>query len=74
MAPCLPAADPCFTCCGMGPCQGRQCGLLVSELMARLQGQNVEKGGYYRLRAPVKPLTLDELASMDQPPEPAWRE
>lgn len=56
-----------FTRCGMGPCQGRQCGLVVSELMARLQGQAIEQGGYYRLRAPIKPLTLNELASLDQP-------
>ncbi|WP_344962932.1 NAD(P)/FAD-dependent oxidoreductase [Oceanisphaera sediminis] len=63
-----------FTRCGMGPCQGRQCGLIVSELMARLQGQEVEQGGYYRLRAPVKPLTLDELSSLDLPPEPVLRE
>ena len=63
-----------FTRCGMGPCQGRQCGLVVSELMARLQGQAVELGGYYRLRAPIKPLTLNELASLDQPPEPPSRE
>ncbi|MFD1008725.1 FAD/NAD(P)-dependent oxidoreductase [Oceanisphaera ostreae] len=59
-----------FTRCGMGPCQGRQCGLVVSELMAKLQGQAVEQGGYYRLRAPVKPLTLNELASLDEPSEP----
>ncbi|WP_417618509.1 NAD(P)/FAD-dependent oxidoreductase [Oceanisphaera sp.] len=63
-----------FTRCGMGPCQGRQCGLVVSELMARLQGQAVEQGGYYRLRAPIKPLTLNELASLDQPAEPTLRE
>ena len=49
-------------------------GLVLSELMARQQGQAVEQGGYYRLRAPIKPITLNELASLDQPYEPALRE
>ncbi len=53
-----------FTRCGMGPCQGRQCGNTVTELMADLSGNPVEETGYYRLRAPVKPLNLSELASL----------
>ncbi|MBY4676178.1 FAD/NAD(P)-dependent oxidoreductase [Marinobacterium arenosum] len=53
-----------FSRCGMGPCQGRQCGLTVSELMAQLQQQPPEATGYYRLRAPVKPVQLAELASL----------
>ncbi|MBY4675360.1 FAD/NAD(P)-dependent oxidoreductase [Marinobacterium arenosum] len=56
-----------FTRCGMGPCQGRQCGLTVSELMAELNQQPVEDSGYYRLRAPVKPLNLGELATLADP-------
>ncbi len=54
-----------FTRCGMGPCQGRQCGITVSETMARLSERPVEETGYYRLRAPVKPLNLSELASLN---------
>lgn len=49
---------------GMGPCQGRLCGLTVTELMAEARGKSPEEIGYYRLRAPVKPLTLAELASL----------
>lgn len=56
-----------FTRCGMGSCQGRQCGLTVSELMADYTNQSVADCGYYRLRAPVKPLNLDELAQLHQP-------
>lgn len=54
-----------FTRCGMGPCQGRQCGITVSETMAQITGRSVEDTGYYRLRAPVKPLNLSELASLN---------
>jgi len=53
-----------FTRCGMGPCQGRQCGNTVSELMGQISGVGVESAGYYRLRAPVKPLNMSELASL----------
>ena len=54
-----------FTRCGMGPCQGRQCGLTVTEIIATEQSQTAKETGYYRLRAPVKPLNLGELASLD---------
>jgi NADPH-dependent 2,4-dienoyl-CoA reductase/sulfur reductase-like enzyme len=49
---------------GMGPCQGRLCGLTVTELMAEARGKSPEEIGYYRLRAPVKPITLSELAAL----------
>jgi len=49
---------------GMGPCQGRLCGLTVTELMAEARGRTPQDIGYYRLRAPVKPITLAELAAM----------
>jgi NADPH-dependent 2,4-dienoyl-CoA reductase/sulfur reductase-like enzyme len=48
---------------GMGPCQGRLCGLTVTELMAQARGKTAQEIGYYRLRAPVKPITLAELAA-----------
>lgn len=54
---------------GMGPCQGRLCGLTVTELMAKARGTTPEQIGYYRLRAPVKPLTLSELADLPMEPE-----
>ncbi|MEH2621361.1 NADPH-dependent 2,4-dienoyl-CoA reductase/sulfur reductase-like enzyme [Bradyrhizobium sp. AZCC 1620] len=49
---------------GMGPCQGRLCGLTVTELMAQSRGKTPQEIGYYRLRAPVKPITLAELAAV----------
>ena len=51
-----------FTRCGMGPCQGRMCGITVSELLADANQQSVEETGYYRLRPPFKPITLGQLA------------
>ena len=53
-----------FLRCGMGPCQGRLCGLTVTELIAEERGTTPAEVGYYRLRPPVKPITLGELASI----------
>jgi thioredoxin reductase/bacterioferritin-associated ferredoxin len=53
-----------FLRCGMGPCQGRLCGLTVTELIAATRGVAPAEIGYYRLRPPVKPITLAELAAM----------
>jgi thioredoxin reductase len=53
-----------FLRCGMGPCQGRFCGLTVTELMAEARGLPCAEIGYYRLRPPVKPITLAEIASL----------
>ncbi|MCW8085572.1 hypothetical protein OF850_08045 [Roseococcus sp. MDT2-1-1] len=50
--------------CGMGPCQGRLCGLTVAEVIAAERGVSPAEVGYYRLRSPVKPVTLAEIASM----------
>jgi thioredoxin reductase/bacterioferritin-associated ferredoxin len=50
--------------CGMGPCQGRLCGLTVTEIIARARKLPPSAIGYFRLRFPVKPITLGELAAM----------
>ncbi|WP_422650346.1 hypothetical protein OJJOAM_003186 [Cupriavidus sp. H18C1] len=47
-----------FLRCGMGPCQGRFCGLTVTELIADEQQRHPRDVGYYRLRFPTKPVTL----------------
>jgi len=56
-----------FTRCGMGPCQGRMCGLTVGEIIARARGVAVSEVGYYRIRQPLKPVTLALLAATAQP-------
>jgi hypothetical protein len=40
------------------------CGLTVAELIADVRGVSMQEVGYFRLRPPVKPITLGELASM----------
>ena len=53
-----------FTRCGMGPCQGRMCATLVSEIFAKRRQTCVGEVGHYRVRPPVKPLTVGELAAL----------
>jgi hypothetical protein len=55
-----------LTRCGMGPCQGRQCGHTVSELLASWQEKTVSEVGYYRLRSPMRLLNLTELSQFSQ--------
>lgn len=50
---------------GMGPCQGRYCGLTVTALLSEANGLSPDETGYYRIRPPLKPVTLGELAAMD---------
>lgn len=53
-----------FLRCGMGPCQGRLCGSTVTEIIAEERGVSPAEVGAYRLRPPVKPITLGELANL----------
>jgi bacterioferritin-associated ferredoxin len=50
---------------GMGPCQGRQCGSTVAHILATERKRPVAEMGFYRIRPPLKPLTLGELATLD---------
>ncbi len=52
-----------FGRCGMGPCQGRQCGLTITEVIAKARGISPAQVGYFRIRPPIKPITLGELAN-----------
>lgn len=54
-----------FLRAGMGPCQGRMCGLTVTEIMADAHGKEPGAIGYYRIRPPIKPVTVGELAALD---------
>jgi len=53
-----------FGRCGMGPCQGRYCALTVTELLAGMNDMTPDAVGSYRIRSPLKPVTLGELASL----------
>jgi bacterioferritin-associated ferredoxin len=54
-----------FTRCGMGLCQGRMCGLALTELVAEATGRSPAEVGSLRIRPPLKPIRLDELAALD---------
>lgn len=51
--------------CGMGPCQGRMCSLSIETIIGNEQGKPKESIGLPRLRNPIVPVTLDELADLD---------
>lgn len=53
-----------FCRAGMGPCQGRLCGLTVAQVLAERRHLSVDAVGYYHIRPPIKPLTLGELADI----------
>ena len=51
-----------FTRSGMGPCQGSQCASTVAALIADEQNMPPQEVGVYRVRPPLKPITLGQLA------------
>lgn len=51
--------------CGMGPCQGRMCSSAVLELIAEGLGLDPAAIRQHRLRPPIKPVSLQELANAD---------
>lgn len=53
-----------FTRCGMGPCQGRMCGPTVTATLAAALGMTPQEVGAFRIRPPLKPLRLGELAAL----------
>jgi len=58
-----------FSRCGMGPCQGRVCGNVVTQLLAAELGTSPGEVGAYRIRAPLKPVPLGALAGLLAEPE-----
>lgn len=57
-----------FTRAGMGPCQGRQCGYPVHELVKAAVGLPADEVGLYHPRPPFVPITLSMVAAQDAPP------
>lgn len=50
--------------CGMGPCQSRNCGLTVTEILAAEHGIAQQTVGAFRIRAPLKPISLPEMSAL----------
>ncbi len=59
-----PASLKTFSRCGMGPCQGRQCGLTVTEALAATLDRTPTEIGHFRPRPPVRPIPLGALATI----------
>jgi NADPH-dependent 2,4-dienoyl-CoA reductase/sulfur reductase-like enzyme len=55
-----------FTRCGMGPCQGRMCGLSAAEIMARARNVSAGDVGVFNVRPPLKPVSIGELATLEE--------
>lgn len=53
-----------YTRAGMGPCQGRQCGHTVANLIAATQCRPIAEVGFFKIRPPLKPVTLAEISSI----------
>ena len=53
-----------FSRCGMGPCQGRMCGITVTQVLAHALDRAPGEIGAYRIRAPLKPVSLGSLAAL----------
>lgn len=58
--------------CGMGPCQGRMCAATVTDLLADVQQRHQADVGSYRLRPPIKPVPLCEIAALPQTSEAVY--
>ena len=50
-----------WTRCGMGPCQGRSCGDVAAEILARHRNISREEAGIFSPRTPLRPLTIGQL-------------
>jgi len=53
-----------FSRAGMGPCQGRLCGLTVCEIIAAASGKHPGDIGHMRIRSPVKPVTVGAMSTL----------
>lgn len=56
-----------FSRCGMGPCQGRMCGLTVTQILSTELGKTPAEVGAYHVRTPLKPVPLASLAALADP-------
>ncbi len=50
--------------CGMGPCQGRMCATVISEIVAAAKSASPAAVGRFRPRPPIKPVSLEDLATL----------
>lgn len=51
--------------CGMGQCQGKSCGLLVAQILARETGKKLEEILQPSTRPPFRPIPLKAVTRED---------
>jgi len=49
---------------GMGPCQGKMCGSIISEIISMKTGKKIKEVGSLNIRPPLKNIPLSEIAEM----------
>ncbi|MBT8117231.1 MAG: (2Fe-2S)-binding protein, partial [Gammaproteobacteria bacterium] len=54
-----------ITRCGMGPCQGRQCGQAVANIVAAACDRPVSEVVPFRVRPPLRPVSIGELSMLE---------
>ena len=54
-----------FCRAGMGPCMGRQCGLSIGKVFEKHTGSSAADIGHFSVRTPVKPFTIEQLATLE---------
>jgi hypothetical protein len=54
-----------LTRAGMGRCQGRYCGPLIVDLVARRCGEPVDEFSFFAPRMPFKPVPVDVISAID---------
>lgn len=55
--------------CGMGPCQGRQCAQSVAQIVAATRQLPTSAFGPFRVRPPIRPLSIEQLADLSMADE-----
>jgi hypothetical protein len=58
-------AQKAFGRVGAGPCQGRYCGLTIPEILSPRHTLPHAQIGAYRIRLPLKPITLGALSALE---------
>jgi len=49
--------------CGMGPCQGRTCLMLIAQVLSRKTGKQITEMKFPTVRPPVRPVPLAVFAA-----------
>lgn len=51
--------------CGMGPCQGRTCLILIAQILSRKTGRSISQMQFPTARPPIRPVLLAIFATSE---------